>query len=305
MRWLALAEQGFEGRVRCAYLDPPYNTGRSFAEYDDALPEEDWCAMMRPRMEILRALLADDGAIFVEIDDTMLAPLHALLDSVFGRENRVSTITIVRSASTGHKAINAGPVNVSDFLLVYAKTKARWRSNPQWRERDGYDAAYGHFVPNRDEPLDAWRFESLRAHACAHLGYASPKEARTAIGKEALLRAIERFAVAHAEKVVRFAQPRVEAVSREARALIARSKREPGATLRLVRPGYKDMILRGGNRVLFLGDKVRTREDGARCSSSPSRTSGTTCRSRASRAKAASSSRATRSRSASSRASSR
>ncbi|MGO8992109.1 MAG: site-specific DNA-methyltransferase [Polyangiaceae bacterium] len=262
MRWLAGA--GFAGRIRCAYLDPPYNTGRAFAEYDDALSDDDWCAMMLPRMQVLRELLAEDGALFAEIDDTMLAPLHALLDETFGRSNRVSTITIVRSASTGHKAINAGPVNVSDFLLAYAKAKPRWRSNPQWRERRGYDPAYGHFVPNREEATEAWRFESLRAHACAHLGYASPREARAALGKEALLRAIERFAVEHADLVARFAQPRVEAVSREARALIARSKREPDTTFRLVRSGYKDMILRAGNRVLFLGDKVRVREDGTK-----------------------------------------
>ena len=260
MRWLA--DAGFAGRVRCAYLDPPYNSGRTFAEYDDALSDGDWCAVMRPRLALLRDLLTDDGALFAEIDDTMLGPLHALLDEIFGRENRVSTITVVRSASTGHKAINAGPVNVSDFLLVYAKARPRWRPNPQWRERAGYDRAYGHFVPNREETLEAWRFESLRAHAAADLGYASPNEARAAIGREALLRAVERFALAHADRVVRFAQPRVEAVSREARALIARSKREAETTLRLLRPGYKDMILRGGNRVLFLGDKVRVREDG-------------------------------------------
>jgi adenine-specific DNA-methyltransferase len=260
MQWLA--EAGFAGRVRCAYLDPPFNSGRTFAEYDDALSDDAWCAMMRPRLALLRDLLADDGALFAEIDDTMLAPLHALLDATFGRDNRVSTITIVRSASTGHKAINAGPVNVSDFLLVYAKTRGRWRPNPQWRERAGYDRAYGHFVPNREEPHAAWRFESLRAHACADLGYASPEQARAAMGREPLLQAVERFALAHADRVVRFAQPRIEAVSREARALIVRSKEAPEATLRLVRPGYKDMILRGGNRVLFLSDKVRRRSDG-------------------------------------------
>jgi adenine-specific DNA-methyltransferase len=260
MEWLV--SEGFGGRLRCAYIDPPYNTGRTFAEYDDARSDGDWCAMMRPRLALLHQLLSDDGALFAEIDDTMLSPLHTLLDETFGRDNRVSTITIVRSASTGHKAINPGPVNVSDFLLVYAKKRAAWRGNPQWRERAGYDRAYGHFVPNREEPIATWRFESLRAHAAADLGYASPKDARAALGSDRLSRAVERFALAHADQVVRFAQPRVEAVSREARALIARSKEAPKKTFRLLRPGYKDMILRGGNRVLFLGDKVRRREDG-------------------------------------------
>jgi len=77
--------------------------------------------------------------------------------------------------------------------------------------------------------------------------------------KEALRREIERFAVEHADHVVRFAQPRVEAVSREARALIARSKREPEATFRLVRPGYKDMILHGATACSSWGQGSRAR----------------------------------------------
>ncbi len=254
MRWLA--GDGFAGKVRLVYIDPPYNSGRTFAEYDDALSEDEWCAMMGPRIDAMRDLLAGDGALFAEIDDTMLAPLHTMLDAAFGRENRVSTVTVVRSASTGHKAINRGPVNVSDFVLIYAKDRKRWRANALSKERAGYDRAYSLFLPNRGEPLEAWRFESLRLHACQALGFAGPVEARRAMGKESLTAAIERFALSHADRVVRFAQPRAAAVSREARALIARSKLHPSKTFRLARAGYKDMILRGGNRLLFLGDKV-------------------------------------------------
>jgi adenine-specific DNA-methyltransferase len=258
MAWLASKSGGaFAGRVRCVYFDPPFNTGRTFAEYDDALPADEWCARMAPRLTAMRALVANDGAVFAEIDDTMLGPLIALMDATFGAGNRVSTITIVRSASTGHKAINAGPVNVSDYLLVYAKDRRAWRANPQWRARAGYDAAYGTFVPNRREPIERWTFEPLRAHAWRALGFASAKEAVGKLGREGLARAVETFAVKNAQSVVRFAQPRVEAVSREARAWIARSKAHPLETLRFVRPGFKDMVLRGGNRVLFLADKVR------------------------------------------------
>jgi adenine-specific DNA-methyltransferase len=258
LRWLARPEGGgFGGCVRCVYLDPPFNSGRSFAQYDDALAPRDWRAMMEPRLEAIAALVAADGAVFLEIDDTMLADLVGLCDGVFGRYNRVSTITVVRSASTGHKAINAGPVNVSDFLLVYAKDRRAWRANPQWRARDTYDAAYGTFVLNREEDVARWRFEPLRKHALVALGYATAKDARATLGADGLARAVERFAIDNARAVVRFAQPRVEAVSREARAWIARSKSEPDKVLRLQREGYKDMLLRGGNRILFLADKVK------------------------------------------------
>ncbi len=247
-----LARAGFAGRFRCVYLDPPFNSGRRFAEYDDALDPEAWRAMMSERLDAARDLMRDDGAIFVEIDDTELGPLQVAMDGVFGRAHRISTITVVRSAATGHKAINRGPVNVTDYLLFYAKDRARFRYNPVVRERTRYDAAYSTWLDNPEDPIEAWRFEPLRARARAALGHDRLAEAE-----------VHAFAVEHAEHVVRFAQPRYEAVSREARALIDRSRLEPERVMRLPRPGRKDLLLRGGNRVLALADKV-VRRDGRR-----------------------------------------
>ena len=242
-----LARGGFAGRFRCIYLDPPFNSGRRFAEYDDALSPDAWRAMMRERLEAARGLLAEDGAVFVEIDDTELGPLQVLMDGVYGREQRVSTITVVRSAATGHKAINRGPVNVTDFILAYARRRAGWRCNALFRDRASYDEAYGTWLENPGDPCEAWRFVSLVAHARWALG----------AGKGGIDRArIERHALEHSEHVVRFAQPRYEAVSKRARALIDRSRQEVDRVFRLERAGRKDLLLRGGNRILFLADKV-------------------------------------------------
>jgi adenine-specific DNA-methyltransferase len=246
MRRLAVA--GFAGRFRCIYLDPPFNSGRRFAEYEDSLGPEAWRRMVRDRLEAARVLLADDGAVFVEIDDTELGPLQVEMDDVFGRDQRVSTITVVRSAATGHKAINRGPVNVTDFLLVYARDRARWRCNPIVRERGRYDSAYATWLENPQDAREAWRFVPLAAHA------------RRVLGRGARRPDIERYAVEHADHVVRFAQPRYEAVSLRARELIDRSRREPDRVLRLARPGRKDLLLRRGNRILRLADKVALRD---------------------------------------------
>jgi adenine-specific DNA-methyltransferase len=243
-----LAASGFAEKFRCIYFDPPFNSGRRFAEYDDALDPGAWRVMMAERLRAARGLLAADGAIFVEIDDTELGALQVEMDVVFGREQRVSTITVVRSAATGHKAINRGPVNVTDFLLVYAKDRAAWRANPVVRERTRYDRAYSTWLANPDEPVARWRFVPLAAHV------------RTLLGRTPLRAEVEQHAVEHAEQVVRFAQPRYEAVSRRARAAVDRSRAEPERVHRLVRPGRKDMLLRAGNRVLFLADKVAVRE---------------------------------------------
>jgi adenine-specific DNA-methyltransferase len=252
-RLLAMGRETF----RCAYLDPPFNTGRSYAEYDDARSASEWLAMMRPRLALVRDLLREDGVCFVEIDDTELGALRVVMDEVFGRANRIAIVTIVRSAATGHKAINVGPVNVTDFLLVYAKDRKKARLRPLVRARRGYDDAYRTFLDDPSAPLSSWRFEPLAERAARAMGFAKRRDAVRAIGRVAFAAEVERFALEHATHVVRFAQPRYEAVSAAARKLIDRSKRTEDV-LRLTRAGYKDLLLYRGNRILFLADKVRT-----------------------------------------------
>jgi adenine-specific DNA-methyltransferase len=247
----------FAGKIRCVYLDPPFNTGRTFAQYNDSLGTQEWVRMMRPRLEALVPLVAEDGAVFAEIDDTQLAHLALLMDDVFGAKNRISTITVVRSATTGHKAINAGPVHVSDFILAYAKDKKQWRYRPQVRTRDGLDPAYGTWLDDPDAPPEAWTFRSLRMAIAQQLGHASPRAAVVALGKATFDRRVVELALAKARHVVRFAQPRYEAIGRAAQAIVDRSRAEPARVLVLEREGRSPFIVRGGNRILFLGAKVR------------------------------------------------
>ena len=255
LEWL---RADFEGRFSCIYLDPPFNTGRTFAQYNDARSTREWRDMMEARLEAMQPLLAETGAIFVEIDDTELGNLQVLMDGIFGAKNRISTVTIVRSATTGHKAKNVGPVNTTDYLLVYAKNRAKFRYVPQYRPRVGYDRAYGTYLVNRNEAPAKWRFEPLGARAAVALGHASRRDAVSALGRDGFTREMERFALARCESVVRFAQPRYEAVSHEARAAIDRSRASPERVLVLSRKGaLKPLILRGGNRLLFLADKVK------------------------------------------------
>lgn len=252
----ALASR-FAGQVRCAYLDPPYNTGRTFAEYADARAPAEWEAMMRPRLEALRPLVSDDGAVFVQIDDTQLAALTLLMDSIFGAPNRISTVTIVRSAPTGHKAINAGPVHVSDFLLVYAKNRKQWRYRPQVRVRAGFDQAYSTWLEDPDAKPDRWRFRPLKAAVAEALGHPSPRDATRALGREAFIARVHAHALGKARHVVRFAQPRYEAIGQAAQRIVDRSRAAPDRVFVLERDGRPPFIVRGGNRILFLADKVR------------------------------------------------
>lgn len=122
---LKALEQEFTGKVKCIYIDPPYNTGSAFEHYDDGLEHSIWLGLMRDRLEILKRLLANDGLIFVQIDDNEMAYLTILMDEIFGRPNRVNIICVKMSEATGVKMTHATKrfPKLKEYVLVYKKTE--------------------------------------------------------------------------------------------------------------------------------------------------------------------------------------
>jgi adenine-specific DNA-methyltransferase len=184
------------------------------------------------------------------------------MDEVFGRKNRMSIITVVRSASTGHKAINPGPVNVTDFVLVYAVDRKQSPLYPLQRVRKTFDHAYSTFLENPKAPFGEWRFCPLRAQVAQVLGHDGTRAARKALGGEAFDQEVVRFALRNPSHVVRFAQPRYDAVGKRVQALIDASRKRKDQVLCLRRDKLPDFFVRNGNRILFLADKVISTADG-------------------------------------------
>ena len=89
---LKALEQEFTSKIKCIYIDPPYNTGSAFSHYDDGVEHSLWLSLMRDRLVLLRQLLAAEGSIFVQIDDREQAYLRVLMDEVFGRQCFLNTI---------------------------------------------------------------------------------------------------------------------------------------------------------------------------------------------------------------------
>lgn len=116
---LKALEQDYAGKVKCIYIDPPYNTGNAFEHYDDGLEHSIWLSLMRDRLEILQRLLSDDGAIFISIDDNEHAYLKVLMDEIFGRKNFITTITVVSDARTRNYAA-ISPTH--EYIMIYAKS---------------------------------------------------------------------------------------------------------------------------------------------------------------------------------------
>lgn len=82
----------FRGKVKCVYIDPPYNTGSAFEHYDDNLEHSQWLSTLYPRISLLREFLSEDGSIWVSIDDIEQAYLKVIMDEIFGRENFVCSV---------------------------------------------------------------------------------------------------------------------------------------------------------------------------------------------------------------------
>ena len=122
---LKALEQEYAGKVKCVYIDPPFNTGRAFEHYDDSLEHSIWLGLMRDRLEIIRNLLSDDGVIFVHLDDCEMAYLKVLMDEIFGRANQLNTISMTTNSPSGFKATGATVFSTANFLLVYAKDRTQ------------------------------------------------------------------------------------------------------------------------------------------------------------------------------------
>ena len=120
---LKALEQKYTGKVKCIYIDPPYNTKSAFEHYNDNLEHSIWLSLMKSRLEILRKLLRDDGGIFVQIDDNEQAYLKVLMDEIFGRDKFLNTISVKMSEASGIKMTHASKrlPKIKEYILVYKK----------------------------------------------------------------------------------------------------------------------------------------------------------------------------------------
>jgi adenine-specific DNA-methyltransferase len=120
---LKALEQDYAGKVKCIYIDPPYNTGNAFEHYDDGIEHSIWLDLMHQRLELLKNLLSNDGTIFIQIDDEEAAYLKVLMDEVFGRQNFINTVSInmknVAGASGGGEDKKLKK-NI-EYIHIYAK----------------------------------------------------------------------------------------------------------------------------------------------------------------------------------------
>lgn len=125
---LKALEASYLGKVRCVFIDPPYNTGSAFEQYDDGLEHSVWLGMMRDRLEVIHRLMSDDGSLWITIDDNECHYLKVMCDEVFGRSNFVANVVWQKKFSPQNDARWISDSH--DHVLLYAKNKTIWVPNP-------------------------------------------------------------------------------------------------------------------------------------------------------------------------------
>lgn len=147
----------YAGKVKCIYIDPPYNTRSAFEHYDDNLEHSQWLAMMYPRLELFRKLLSEDGSIWVSIDDNEGHYLKVIMDEVFGRGNFIAAVIWRKNYAPKSSARHFSEDH--DYLWVYGKSANIWLPNPMPRS-EKQDKAYKNLD---NDPRGAWRPNNLAA----------------------------------------------------------------------------------------------------------------------------------------------
>lgn len=146
------------GKVKCIYIDPPYNTGSAFEHYDDGLEHSLWLGMMRDRLEILRNLLSEDGSIWISIDDNEAHYLKVICDEVFGRAKFVaSMIWQKRYAPDSRIAIS----DAHEHILVYANSPTLFKATRNLLPLT--EAQTRQFRNPDDDPRGPWKADNFTA----------------------------------------------------------------------------------------------------------------------------------------------
>ncbi|HEY3524975.1 MAG TPA: site-specific DNA-methyltransferase [Nitrososphaeraceae archaeon] len=155
---LKALEQEYTGKIKCIYIDPPYNTGSAFTHYDDGVEHSLWLSLIRDRLEILWRLLSTEGSLWISIDDTEMPYLRILLDEICGRQSFIATnVWQKRYSRENREAIG----DAHEYVIVYAKSPEDFKKTRNKLPLGEKQLAV--YKNANKDPKGAWRSVSFSA----------------------------------------------------------------------------------------------------------------------------------------------
>ena len=254
----------FAGKVKLIYIDPPYNTGNDSFGYNDSFNHSTWLTFMKNRLEVAKELLKNEGAIFVQIDHHELAYVMTLLDEIFGLHNKVQVISVKAASVSGFKAVNPGPIDVTEYILFYTKDKSRFDFRRNYVPM-GYNRNYNKYLETHNsENTDDWEFIPIKEKMLLSFGK-TEKELKAQFGNiynVAIESMIAQYAYDNADKIVSIRDLHKPTDKIKELQRLSRINRDKIYTYEKV-DGGKTYIINGG-AIAFYSSKLQI-VDGEKC----------------------------------------
>jgi adenine-specific DNA-methyltransferase len=259
-------KERFPCGIKLIFIDPPYNIGGDGFNYNDRFKHSTWLLFMKNRLEIAKELLSKKGAIFIQIDYHELAYINVLCDEIFGRENFVQLISVKTSSPAGVKTFNPGPIEVTEYILFYAKDRKSYEFKKMYVPVD-YDENYDQVIVNPLDEANLWKLRPLSDVVYEVNGiklgktrHESNKNAKELWGNQwKIIRknAMADYALKHASIVVSIRDPQRPA--EELKKLLIKSKTEPDKVFMYVKSDEesKGYVINGG-ALSFYSNKLKT-----------------------------------------------
>lgn len=238
----------FEERIKCIYIDPPFNTGAAFEYYDDSTEHSTWLSLMKSRLDLFEKLLSKDGSIFIHLDDNEVDYLKVLMDETFGRKNFINRITIDARSPSAFSTVNPGVFKASEYILWYAKNKSYFSENSiRIKRQPNY--AYNRWLDNPDDDYTKWTFRSLTD---AYAEAPKPRSARP----DKLIEHFNSFIVKNARQIWRQTEISDTGAGRATIEVKQQSLKNPDRVFKVERTGYDPIYILNGSQISFYSRNV-------------------------------------------------
>lgn len=251
---LKALERHFSGKIKCIYIDPPFNTGNAFEYYDDGLEHTIWLSMMKARLEITKKLLSENGVIFVHLDTNEVAHCKVLMDETFGAKNFMNIITMTTNDPSGFKATGRNIFSTANFLIAYSRDRTQCSLNRIFIEK-GFDKQYSKILLNPEKHYSEWKWAPLHEYVASQMRYVDVRQAKRALGREVFEQKVGKFAIDNAIRIFRLAV--IQGGARAKRELtITKSKQEADKVFAHPDEDIDGFYILNGDQILFYDKRL-------------------------------------------------
>lgn len=254
---LTSIREKYRNNIDLIYIDPPFNTGNDEFNYNDSFNHSTWLTFMKNRLEVARDMLKENGLIFVHLDKNEISYLNVLMDEVFGEENFLQLITAQKATTAGFKAINNCPVTVSEYLLMYTKSKENYENKTVYVEAD-YSEDYGKVIVNKEDNPENWQLESIYDVVIEKTPFDNWREAKEEWGdqwKEIRRSICASYALQNKEKVV--STKDLHKPAKDIKRKMEESRENRGRVYVVSREDRRNIYLINGRSIAFYEDKLK------------------------------------------------